>query len=184
MGARRVGARKVVFFLFPLLLHFRFFFSLRGFSRGVVAAGRGHGPPKLCVWAFLGHFCVSPCLLQAAEIYKMIPGPQTRYLGGLSQRPAATIQREDLPREKQRERKREKKSDISGGPGEGGPGGGRGSGRRKGVGGKVGLGERGSGRGESGRRRKTTPRQGKRKHVQNRKTKKTERKSKKNKNTL
>ena len=42
-----------------LPLHFRFFFS-RVSSRGIVAAGCGHGPPKLCVWASLESFCESP----------------------------------------------------------------------------------------------------------------------------
>ena len=39
---------------------FRSFLLSLGSSRGIVAACRGHGPPKLCVWASLGSFCVSP----------------------------------------------------------------------------------------------------------------------------
>ena len=61
------GARRVVipengkpsisrfFFLSRAAKKNRSFFSLGG-SCGIVATGRGHGPPKLCVWA---SFCVS-----------------------------------------------------------------------------------------------------------------------------
>ena len=43
------------FALFPSRSHFvSCFFSLRGSSRGFVAAGRSHGPPRLRVLALLG----------------------------------------------------------------------------------------------------------------------------------
>ena len=37
-----------------------FFLLQTFFACGIVATGRGHGPPKLCVWASLGSFCGSP----------------------------------------------------------------------------------------------------------------------------
>ena len=50
VGARRVGPQNFA----------RFSLSLGGSSRGIVAAGHGRRPPKLCVWVSLGSFCVSP----------------------------------------------------------------------------------------------------------------------------
>ena len=76
-GSRRVGGRRVEPDGWrarrvgipengkPSISRFFFFFlapqkivlsSLSGGSRGIVATGRGHGPPKLCVWT---SFCVS-----------------------------------------------------------------------------------------------------------------------------
>ena len=58
-GARRVGARTVEgpkfrAFFFPL---FGSFSLSLGFSRGIVAAVQGHGPPMVPVCASLGSFC-------------------------------------------------------------------------------------------------------------------------------
>ena len=41
-----------------------------GSSRGFVATGHGHGPPKLCVWASLRSFCVSPGGPKAFELLR------------------------------------------------------------------------------------------------------------------
>ena len=55
------GRPKISRFLFPLPPPCSLFlFSLGGSSREIVSAGWGHGLLKLCVWASLGSFCVSP----------------------------------------------------------------------------------------------------------------------------
>ena len=84
---------------------FFFFFSLGGSSRGIVATGQGHSPPKVRVRASLGSFCASPGGQRPQ-------GARTHNLGGPWPRPAATIQREDHPRENKKakiEREREKR---------------------------------------------------------------------------
>ena len=95
------------FFFSPTPFSLFLIFSLGGCSRGIVAAGRGPGPPTLRVRA-----------------------PQrspNAHLGWPWPRPAATVPREPplSEREKRRrtwEREKEKKREILGGSAEGGPG--------------------------------------------------------------
>ena len=90
VSGRRVAQKFRAFFSSPAPM-FSLFFSLRGSSRGFVAAGRGHGPPKLRVWVLLGAPCASPS------------GPKGRW--------GFTNRREDRPRVKKRENmERERKN--------------------------------------------------------------------------
>ena len=58
---RPSAAQNVVFFSSfpPSSRKCRSFFSLWGLLRGIVAAGQGHGPPKLHVWACVESRCAS-----------------------------------------------------------------------------------------------------------------------------
>ena len=97
-GAGPEGVGPEISRFFPLPLHVSLFFSFGRSSRG---------PPKLCVWAYLGSFCVSTSGPKGPSNRRdrkdTEEGKRNEILGGPGEGggPGETVPGEGVPREKE-----------------------------------------------------------------------------------